>query len=90
MFLKLGNTCSSRDSYPTQHAAGKISAPLHSLPDVHHPLNKLLKGMFRVTGDNFISALFMLSKSECMHAMLRLAEIGTAFIDLCRLDVLQC
>ena len=37
---------------------------------------------FMHAGDNFISALFMLSK--CMNAMRRLAEIGTACIDLCR------
>ena len=42
----------------------KISAPLNTLPDVHHPLRRVLKGMFRACGDNFISALFMLSKCQ--------------------------
>ncbi len=43
--------------------ADKISTTINSesLPSVHRPL-KLLKGIHKVAGDNFISALFMLSE----------------------------
>ena len=43
----------------------KISAPLSTFPNVHHPLRRVLKGMSGACGDNFISALFMLS--ECQY-----------------------
>ena len=42
--------------------ADKISAPLNTLPVVHHPLKRLLKGMRKITNDNFMSAMYMLGK----------------------------
>ena len=42
--------------------ADKISAPINTLPVVHHPLKRLLKGMRKITNDNFMSAMYMLGK----------------------------
>lgn len=40
----------------------KISAPLTMIPEVLHPLRKLLKCMSRVSGDNFVGSIYMLSE----------------------------
>ena len=49
----------------------KILAPISTIPHITNPLKKLMKGMARVSGDNFIGSLCMLSK---LHDCLLLAN----------------
>ena len=50
----------------------KILAPVSTIPHITNPLKKLMKGMARVSGDNFIGSLCMLSK---LHDCLLLTSI---------------
>ncbi len=40
----------------------KISAPVDTIRTMSRPLNKLLKSMERISGDNLISTIYMLSE----------------------------
>ena len=47
----------------------KISAPIDTIPTMSHPLNSLLKSMERISGDNLISTIYMLSEFNIMSSI---------------------
>ena len=49
--------------------------PVVELPPVRHPLRNLLRGLQRITGDNFGSALFLVGKNDSMVAIIMFTTV---------------
>ena len=54
------------------HVHDTITPIADELPEVHHPLRKVVKGLKRISGENFGSALFLLGK----HVACELSALG--------------